>query len=224
MVSLQLVPSIANGANMTTASRWVKHLESRTKTGGLSRIDGFPEPMIPPELRVMPLAEGDCAQRQMRLVACARTVITMLMSTSSKNAIAVMTVRCGSTKRIVLEKMASQGTWDVDTGNNVPKTVVFLVEGTCQVREAAKELPLKSLQSKWGHGSMLLTAVAIPATNRSDATAQCFVSGKWWECDGKHARTIDKPTPLHGYCFFYQLASEPPAQSTQHPTSEETNM
>jgi hypothetical protein len=59
-----------------------------------------------------------------------------------------------------------------------------------------------------------LTAVAIPATNRSDATAQCFVAGKWWEFDGKHARTIDKPTPSHGYCFFCQLASEPPVQTT----------
>ena len=102
--------------------------------------------------------------------------------------------------------------------------MVFLVEGMCQVREAAKELPLKSLQSKWGHGSMLLTAVAIPATNRSDATAQCFVSGKWWEFDGERARTIDKPTTLDGYCFFYQRASEQPAQNIQCPTSEETNM
>ena len=160
----------------------------------------------------MPLAEGDCAQRQMRLVACARTVITLLMSGSSKNTIAVMTVRCGSKKRIVLEKMASQCTWDVDTGDNVPTTVVVLVEGICQVWGAAKELPLMSLQSKWGRGSMLLTAVASPATNGSDATAQCFVSGKWWELDGKHARTIDKPTTLDGYCFFYQRASEPPTQ------------
>ena len=224
MLSLQLVPSVANGADMTTASRWVKHLESKTKTGGLSRIDGFPEPMIPPELRVMPLAEGDCAQRQMRLVACARTVITLLMSTSSKNAIAVMTVRCGSKKRIVLEKMASQCTWDVDTGNNVPTTVVVLVEGICQVQNAAKELPLNSLQSNWGHGSMRLTAVTSPATNGSDATAQCFASGRWWEFDGKHARTIGKPRTLDGHCFFYQRVSETPAQNTQHPTSEETNM
>ena len=160
----------------------------------------------------------------MRLVAYARTVLTLLMSTSSKNAIAVMTVRCGSKKRIVLEKMASQCTWDVDTGNNVPTTVVVLVEGICQVQNAAKELPLNSLQSNWGHGSMRLTAVTSPATNGSDATAQCFASGRWWEFDGKHARTIGKPTTLDGYCFFYQRVSETPAQNTQHPTSEETNM
>jgi hypothetical protein len=104
MLSLQLVPSVANGTDMTTASRWAKHLESKTKAGGLSRIDGFPEPMIPPELRAMALAEGDSEQRQMRLVARARTAITLLTSASSKNAVAGMAVRCGSKKRIVFEK------------------------------------------------------------------------------------------------------------------------
>ena len=128
-------------------------------------------------------------------------------------------------KKDCLRKMAPQGTWDVDTGNNVPTTVVVLVEGICQVQNAAKEFPLKSLQSNWGHGSMRLTAVTSPATNGSDATAQCFVSGRWRVFDGKHARTIEKPTTLDGYCFFYQeRASETLAQNTQHPTSEETNM
>ena len=107
-------------------------------------------------------------------------------------------------KKNALEKIGSHGTWDVDTHDNVPTTVVVLVEGECMVQNAAKELPLKSLKSKWDQGSMQLTAVSSLAKNRNETMAQCLVLGIWWEFDGKRTRTIDKPKTAGGYCFFYQ--------------------
>ena len=103
--------------------------------------------------------------------------------------------------------MVSHCTWDVDTGGSVPKKVVVLVEGECIVNDAAKELPLKSLRSKWEQGSMLLTAVSSPAKNGNDTVAQCLVSGNWWEFDGERTRAIDRPKTEDGYCFFYQHLS-----------------
>ena len=204
-VSLQLVPSVDNVSDWTTARRWVEHLESKRKEGGLSKIDGFPEAIIPKELKsITPPSEEGHAQRPMHLAACARTAITLLLSASLNNAIAVMTVCSGDKKQIALERMVSHGTWDVDTGDSVPTTVVVLVEGECIVKDAAKELPLKSLRSKREQGSMLLTAVSSLAKNGNETVAQCFVSGIWWEFDGKRARTIDRPETVDGYCFFYQ--------------------
>ena len=63
---------------------------------------------------------------------------------------------------------------------------------------------------------MRLTAVSSPATNGSDATAQCFASGRWWEFNGKHARTIEKPTTPHGWLLLFLPACVRDA-STEHP-------
>ena len=106
----------------------------------MSKIGGFPEAVVPKEFRsAAPPSEEGRVQRQMRLAACARTAIALLLPTPPNNAIAVVTVRSGDKKRIALEKTGSHGTWDVDTGDSVPTTDrAVLVEVECQVKNAAR--------------------------------------------------------------------------------------
>ena len=209
MLTLLLVPEVDAGLATARSIGWTIGLLAKTKASGVSVIRALSGAHTPPELtNMMALHVEEAAQDRAHLVECARTVISLLLSASGSHDVAMITVNSGPNKRATMKKlMAMERTWDIEAGGRVPKTVAVLVEGKCTIQKATEELLLKSLNSEWGEGSMSLTAVVRHVQNGSDVQAQCFASGRWWEFNGKRTQTIEKPTTIDGYCFFYQRAT-----------------
>ena len=127
-----------------------------------------------------------------------------------------MAVRCGSKKKDCLRKMASQCTWDIDTGNNVPTTVVVLVEGTCQVQNAAKRASAEFATKQLGTRIDTVDGGDKPSNKRKwrDGTMFCIrkMVGVWWQ-----ARSHNWKANNTRWLLLFLPACVRDA-STEHPT------